>query len=140
MKKFLSILEMLSAIFLIVCFFLEGKQTGISKTVGFEFNVVNAVIAIGAFYVLKTMLILVVEMADPVSSNFLKKFIMFFQILAGFSLIVSGLCDGRDTVIEKFFDVEIIANHGVVVLGVYYASRSLVQLFFEEDGKSIADV
>lgn len=140
MKKLLSVLEILIGVTLVVCFFLNGKETGIKGIIGFDLNVVNGVIIVGSFYVLKTLYNLIVEMAEPTSASFARKFLMFFQIITGFGLIITGVCDGRDTIIEKFFQVEILANHGVVVLGVYYASRSVAQLFFEESGSSIADV
>lgn len=140
MNLFLSILEVLLGIVLIICFFLNGKETAIGKFIGFDLNIVNSVIIIGAFYVLRTIINLVVEMAQPTSASFMKKFLMFFQIICGFVLIISGISDGRETVFEQYFQIELLANHGVVFLGVYYASKAVVQLFFEDDGKSIADV
>lgn len=140
MNRVLSILEILVGISLVVCFFFDGNDTVIKGVIGFDLNIVNGVIIVGSFYVLKTLYNLIMEMAEPTSASFARKFLMFFQILTGFTLIITGLCDGRDSIIEKFFEVEIIANHGAVVLGVYYASRSVAQLFFEESGSSIADV
>ncbi|MFN8578590.1 MAG: hypothetical protein U0354_17320 [Candidatus Sericytochromatia bacterium] len=48
-------------------------------------------------------------------------------------MIITGFCDGRETIIEKYLGTEIIYHHGLGFLGMLYASKAVLQLVFEDN-------
>lgn len=132
-KKIFSIIEIILGIVLILCVFFNGRSTSLSSSIGFDLNLKTAVIAIGGFYLIRSIVQMVSELAEPTSKSFFKTLLSFFEIITAFALMLSGFCDGRETIIEKYFETEIILHHGLVFLGMLYASKAVVQLITEDN-------
>ncbi len=132
-KKIFSVGEIVLGIFFIICVFFNERETSFSKALGFELNIKNALLFGGLFYLLRSVIQIITELAEPTSKTFMRKFVLFFEIVTSFAMVITGFCDGRETIIEKYFDSEITVNHGLVFLGMLYISKSLLQLAFEDN-------
>jgi hypothetical protein len=132
-KKLFSVGEIALGLFFIVCVFFNGRETSFSNSLGFDLNIKTAVMAGGAFYLIRGVVQMISELAEPTSKSFMKKSILFFEVITAFVMMITGFCDGRETIIEKAFDTEIILHHGLVFLGMLYASKAVLQLVFEDN-------
>lgn len=132
-KKIFSIIEIALGILLVLCVFFNDRETSVSSSLGFDLNLKTAAIAIGIFYIIRSIVLMVTNLADPTSKSFLKTLLSFFEIVTSFVLIISGFCDGRETIIEKYFETEITVHHGFVFLGMLYASKAIFQLITEDN-------
>ncbi len=133
-RKILAGFEVFVGFALILCTFLNGKNTTLNALLGVDVNVINGVILAAIFYVIKAIVEITIASAETRTVTFLQKFLLYFELLTGFTLVLTGLCDGRETMIETYFEAELIANHGVVVLGVLFASKSIAQLILDDEG------
>lgn len=132
-KKIFSVIEIVLGVFFIICVFFNNRESSLGSSLGFELNIKNAVMVGGAFYLLRSIIQMVSELAEPTSKSFMKTSILIFEVITGFAMIITGFCDGRETIIEKYLGTEIIYHHGLVFLGMLYASKAVLQLVFEDN-------
>lgn len=132
-KKLFSVGEIVLGVFFVVCVFFNDTESSLGKSLGFELNIKNALLFGGLFYLLRSVVQIISELAEPTSKTFLKKFVLFFEIVTSFAMVITGFCDGRETIIEKYYDSTITINHGLVFLSMLYLSKSLLQLAFDDN-------
>lgn len=132
-KKIFSIGEIALGLFFVLCVFLNGRESSLGSSLGFDLNIINAVLVGGLFYLIRSIVQMVSELAEPTSKSFMKKSILFFEVITAFAMIITGFCDGRETIIEKAFETDFTVNHGLVFLGMLFASKAVLQLVFEDN-------
>ncbi len=133
-KKIFAGLEIILGLFLMVCIFFN-KSDSLNSAIGFDLSLQNAIIILGIFYLLRGMIQLVVEMSDPGTTGFMKRFFLFLEVFSGTIIVILAFSDGRETPLEKILNFEPNMYHGIIILGVFYAVKSVLQLLFEQVGE-----
>lgn len=131
-RKIIAAVEVIVGLCLLFCVFINGKTNSFTTALGIEANVSNAVILTGIFFVLKSLIDISLAAGEEKTTPVFQRLVMFTGILTGFVLVLSGLCDTRETIIEEYFQVEIIANHGVVVLATFFATKAVSELVAQD--------
>ncbi len=139
-KKIFHGAETAMGAFLILASYCENRPTGIEASLGREFNLKQAVIMIGIFYIIAGIIQFLEDMSEPTTVLFIKKLLLWFEIFSGFALLISSLCDGRNTPIEALLGMEITVHHGVMILGVYFTTKALIKLLLEMGDPGSADL
>lgn len=133
LKKLFAVGEIVIGLFFVICVFFNERESSFGSNLGFELNIKNALLFGGVFYLIRSVTQLIAELAEPTSQTFLRTFVSFFEVITSFAMIITGFCDGRETIIEKYFQNEITIHHGLVFLGMLYLSKSVLQLVFEDN-------
>lgn len=135
-KRIVAAIEIIVGLCLLFCVFVNGRTNSFTSALGIEANVVNAVILAGIFIILKSIIEISLAAGEDRTTPIFQRLVMFMGILTGFSLVFTGLCDTRSTIFEEYFQLEIISNHGVVVLATYYATKAVAELVSQESAIS----
>lgn len=130
-KKIFSIFEILIGFLLFACIWFNGRENAVNA-LGFEINLKNGLMIAGFFYLIRSIVQYVAESAEATSMNFMKKSVLFFEMTTGIVMMITCFCDGKDTPIEKALNTEITMYHGLVVLGVFFACKAVLQLAFDQ--------
>jgi hypothetical protein len=139
--KILLGIETAVGLILMLCAYYNGKDSAFADALGVELNLRSGLILMGGFYFLKGLIQLVLEMAEPSTITLIKRFLLLFESISGFIMVITSYCDSQQTALEGYFGMDFTVNHGLVFLGVFYISKAFFQMVLERgEATEVADI